>query len=111
MPSGIPHDRSAGSLDMPFRISRIPLVGEDQVLSPGGVDITLRRYQPVVWVRLVPWVGQADPEPVTFPAVVDTGNNHSFLIPGPFFRVWANTDYRTLRAGQPVLVNGLPIRC
>jgi hypothetical protein len=96
---------------MPFRITRVPLVAAEHVVSPGGVDVTLRPDQAVVWVRLVPWGGRSDPQSVTFPAVVDTGNNHIFLIPGPFFRVWARTDYRTVEPGRQVLVNGLPLRC
>ena len=96
---------------MPFRIARVPLVATEHVVSPGGVGVTLRTHQPVVWVRLVPWVGPPDPGSVAFPAVVDTGNNHTFLIPGPFFRAWTNTDYRTLPTGRQLRVNGLPLQC
>jgi hypothetical protein len=95
---------------MPFRIARVPLVGADRVVSPGGVDVALRAYQAVVWVRLVTWVGPSLPDAVPFPAVVDTGNNNSFLIPGPFFRAWARVDYRDLRPGRSVRVNGLPLK-
>src|SRR4051812_7596187 len=96
---------------MPFRIARVPLVATEHVVSPGGMAITLRPYQPVVWVRLVPWGTLPDPQTIAFPAVVDTGNNHSFLIPGPFLRSWTDTDYRTLEPGRRVEVNGVPLRC
>src|SRR5438552_13015046 len=96
---------------MPFRIARVPLVAADHVVSPGGVDVTLRAFQPVVWVRLVPWVGQPAPDAVAFPAVIDTGNNHFFLIPGPFFRAWTRVDTRDLTPGHRLFVNGFPIHC
>jgi hypothetical protein len=96
---------------MSFRIAQVPLVAKEHVVSPAGIDITLRLFQPVVWVRLVPWVGRAEAEGVFFPAVVDTGNNHSFLIPGPYFRAWTKSDNRSLPKGREVLVNGLPLHC
>jgi hypothetical protein len=95
---------------MGFRIAHIPLVAVEQILSVGGIDITLRAYQPVVWVRLVPWAGLSTPDAVPFPAVIDTGNNNSFLIPAPFFRAWSRTDPDLSFPGRPALVNGIPLR-
>lgn len=95
---------------MPFRIAPVSLVATEHVVSVGGVDITLRPYQAVVWVRLVPWAGETASDTLAFPAVVDTGNNDTFLIPGPFFRAWAKVDYRDLPPGRPVLVNGLALK-
>src|SRR4051812_2422568 len=94
---------------MPFRIARVPLVAAEHVISPGGVDVTLRAYQPIVWVRLVSWAAASRPEAVVFPAVVDTGNNEAFLIPAPLFRAWARVDDRELPTVRPVLVNGHPL--
>lgn len=96
---------------MPFRLTGLPLPREDRVVAPAGVPITLRVYQPVVWVRLVPWVGPADPEAVTFPAVVDTGNNHSFLIPASLFRAWVRLDRTVLRTQNRVRVLDVEMLC
>lgn len=96
---------------MPFRLTRIPLVGAEHVVSPGGVTITLRMYQPVIWVRLVPWAGRTDPEAVTFPAVVDTGNNHSFLIPATLFRAWVRLDPAALVTKHRVRVQTAELSC
>ena len=96
---------------MGFRLARVPLVEFDHTLTIGGTDITLRTNQPVVWVRLVPWAGSTT-EAVAFPAVVDTGNNHSFLIPGPLFRVWAGQDLDSLTPTRTLsTVNGHAVSC
>jgi hypothetical protein len=96
---------------MPFRLTRIPLVPAEQTLTPGGVRITLRLYQPVIWIRLVPWVGSAHPEAMTFPAVLDTGNNHSFLMPATLFAGWTRLDPSALKTRHTVRANGVELSC
>ncbi len=96
---------------MPFRLTRVPLVGEEHDVAPGGVAITLRVYQPVIWVRLVPWVGSVHPEAVTFPAVLDTGNNHSFLIPTTLFQSWTRLDPAAFVTKHTVRVHGHVLSC
>lgn len=96
---------------MAFRLDRIPLIGADREISLGGVSVMLRLYQPVVWVRLVPWVGPRHSEAVTFPAVIDTGNNHSFLIPASLFEAWVRLDPETLMTRHKVRVNDRELSC
>src|SRR5437762_2431847 len=96
---------------MPFRLTRVPLVRKEQIVSLSDVPITLRTYQPVVWVRLVPWAGSVHPDAITFPAVVDTGNNHSFLIAASLFRAWVRLDPSTLRTKHKLLVNAIELAC
>lgn len=92
---------------MPFLLTRVPLVAAERIVAPAGTLVTLRAYQPVVWVRLAPWSGEPHPEAVTFPAVLDTGNNHTFLIPAPLFRAWARVEPNDLRPLRMVEVNGV----
>lgn len=94
---------------MAFRLARVPLVEFEHTLTVGGEDVILRAYQPVVWVRLVPW-GAAAAGAVAFPAVVDTGNNHSFLIPARLFRAWTGAD-PDLAAARRLIANGHPVAC
>lgn len=96
---------------MPFRLTGLSLPRDDRVVAPGGVPLTLRVYQPVVWVRLAPRVGPPDPAAVTFPAVVDTGNNHSFLIPSSLFRAWVRLDPAELVTVHRVRAVDVELRC
>lgn len=96
---------------MPFRLTRVPLVEEEHTVTLGGVAISLRIYQPVIWVRLVPWVGSPHSEAVTFPAVMDTGNNHSFLIPASLFRAWTRLDPASFVTKHTVRVHGHELPC
>ena len=96
---------------MPFRLTHIPLVDDERTVSPGGVTLTLRICQPVVWVRLAPWVGVSHPDAVSFPAILDTGNNHSFLIPETLFRAWTHLDPATVVTKHKVRVHGTELSC
>jgi hypothetical protein len=95
---------------MAFRIAHVPLNAAEQVYSPGGVPIVFRAYQPVAWVRLVPWVREPPARAVIFPAVIDTGNNHFFMIPGVLFREWAGVDYDDSPRGRTIIVSGIPLK-
>jgi hypothetical protein len=96
---------------MPFHLARVPLVEKERVVVLDGIEVTLRIYQPVVWVRLVPWVGATHPEAITFPAVLDTGNNHSFLIPATLFRAWTRLDPASFVTKHTVRVLGHELSC
>jgi hypothetical protein len=95
---------------MGFRIARIPLSACEQTSTPGDVPITFRAYQPVVWVKLVPWLGEPSPKAVVFPAVIDTGNNHFFMIPGSLFRAWSGIGFEQCTRGRTLIVNGFPLK-
>jgi hypothetical protein len=98
---------------MPFVLTRVPLNAAERTAAPGGVPITLRPYQPVVWVRLVGW----EPDPaaegraVAFPAVLDTGNNGTVLIAETVFRAATGTDPADSPRYHTSVVNGVPLRC
>jgi hypothetical protein len=96
---------------MPFSL-RVPFSTAERTVAPAGVAVTLRAYQPVVWVRLTPWEPSDTPlAAISFPTVVDTGNNHSFLVPGSLFRAWTGLDVRNLEAPHRVLANGILVGC
>jgi hypothetical protein len=96
---------------MPFLLTRVPLVAAERIIASAGVPVTLRVNQPVVWVRLAAWDGSPVPTPVAFPAVLDTGNNYSFLIPATLFQAWTGLDLDRLTPLRTMEANGLPVGC
>jgi hypothetical protein len=96
---------------MPFVLVRVPLIDFEQTVVAGGVPIALRPFQPVVWVSLVPWEPDPTWRQVSFPAVLDTGNNGTVLIPERVFRA-VTGRYSWMYSGyHSGLVNRLPLRC
>ncbi|MBA4067409.1 MAG: hypothetical protein C0501_27605 [Isosphaera sp.] len=98
---------------MPFVISRVPLNPTERTVAPGGVIVTLRRLQPVVWVRLASWRPDEVPDlrAVAFPAVLDTGNNGTVLVAETIFRAVTGASPATLRGRHSAAVNGIVLRC
>lgn len=96
---------------MPFLLTRVPLVAADRTVAPAGIPVVLRVNQPVVWVRRVAWDRRPIPKATPFPAVVDTGNNYSFLIPAPFFRGWTGLQLTDLARHRTVEANGHLVGC
>jgi hypothetical protein len=95
---------------MAFRIARVPLHVTEQVLSSGDAHVAFRAYQPIVWVRLVPWGREPPERAVAFPTVIDSGNNHFFLIPATLFRAWAGVEFEESSRGRTLIVNGFPLK-
>jgi hypothetical protein len=95
---------------MAFQL-RFSLAQTDRTVAPGGVAMLLRGYQPAVWVKLVQWERPQEELGIAFPAVLDTGNNHSFLIPGSLFQAWMQIEPEQLDHFRTVLVNGVLLRC
>jgi hypothetical protein len=95
---------------MAFQL-RVSLAQTERTVTPGGVPILLRRYQPAVWVKLVQWEKPEQDLGIAFPAVLDSGNNHSFLIPGSLFQAWMQIELEQLDHFRTVLVNGILLRC
>ena len=96
---------------MPNLLHRVPLMTTERTVRPGGVPVVLRGYQPVAWVRLVPWGGRPGPRAVPFPAVLDTGHNHSFLIPSSLFEAWTGESPDGLITYRVVPANGVSVGC
>ncbi|MCI0704056.1 MAG: hypothetical protein L0241_23605 [Planctomycetia bacterium] len=96
---------------MPFVLTRVSLVDRERTVAPGGVPVTLRTNQPIVWVRLSAWTPTPSLVPVTFPAVLDTGNNYSFLISAAEFRVWTGLDSEQLTPLRMMEANGVLVGC
>lgn len=96
---------------MPFVLSRVPLTAAERTTAPGGVPITLRPYQPVVWVRLITWKSDEPPTGVIFPSVLDTGNNGTVLMPESVFRAVSGINHDDLIGHHTALVNGVLLRC
>ena len=96
---------------MPFVLRRVPLVAAERSVAAGGVPITLRPLQPVAWARLVPWgVGEPAADGA-FPAVIDTGNNGTVLIPESIFHAVTGLNPGALIGHHTTPVNGVPLRC
>lgn len=95
---------------MPFILSRVPLVATERTVAPGGVAVTLRPFQPVVWVRLVAWEPDeiSEPRTVGFPAVLDTGNNGT---PETIFRAVTGVLPQSLKGRHTAPVNSFLLRC
>jgi hypothetical protein len=90
---------------------RLPLPTEERIVFLGGSPITLREYHPVVWIKLAPWNTPSLTAGIAFPVVVDSGNNHSFLIPETLFRAWTGLDLPTLKVHRRILANGALVGC
>jgi hypothetical protein len=97
---------------MPFALTRVPLTTAERTVALGGVAITLREFQPIVWVRLIAWLPSeaSASQAVAFPAVLDTGNNGTALIPETVFRAVTGASLLSLKGRHTAFVNGVILR-
>jgi hypothetical protein len=98
---------------MPFTLSRVPLNGADRTVLLRGESVILRPLQPVIWIRLAAWelAEAAKTQPITFPVVVDTGNNGTLLIPESVFRAAVGVSPAALKGRATAPVNGILLAC
>jgi hypothetical protein len=96
---------------MPFLLTRVPLIAVERVVAHADVPVTLRVNQPVVWIRLAAWNQRPLLAAVAFPAIIDSGNNDSFLIPGSLFRGWTGLTLDAMHPLRTIEVNGLTLGC
>jgi hypothetical protein len=82
---------------MPILIDRVSIPEVTSELEFRGQRIRLRRDQIVVWVTVTKAVTDAsDPRLVPFPAILDTGHNHTFSIRERQLVDWAGLDPENL---------------
>lgn len=91
---------------MPFLMTRVPLQPAERVVDVGRLGVRFLPFQPVVWVRLVPWVGPPSAGSVPFPVVIDTGNNDVALVSESRLRAWAGADPAPQMLRHQRIVNG-----
>ncbi len=87
---------------MTLILRRLPFPEEDTWAEVMGEWISIRAYQPIVWVSFSRREEVELPsEAARFPAVLDTGNNHNFSIREEHLARWAGFQVTALpRIGQ-----------
>lgn len=84
-------------------ISRVPVQFR-------GASIEVRHPQIIVWVSVgLREPSGWDPRLPRFPAILDTGNSHNFLIRESHLAAWAGIDHRALDEFGRVDVSGQPV--
>lgn len=96
---------------MPILLHRVPLVGDLQAVTVGGIPLTFKRYQPVAWARLVPWGSTVHPDAVPFPVVIDSGLNDAFLIRASQVRAWSKLEPEDYVGQHAVRSRGVAVKC
>src|SRR5262245_2657195 len=71
-------------------IRQLPFFETPISVTVGGVAVPIKPYQVVLWVSIAP-MGRRhlDPGVLRFPAVLDTGFNHSFILQQQHLVQWA----------------------
>jgi hypothetical protein len=96
---------------MPTVIRKLPFVDKDRELLLRGSSFSLRKDQIIVWLSVLQTGVQFDrtsPVP-SFPAILDTGHNHNFLIQKQHLELWANTSTEMLTPAGALYVNNKPV--
>lgn len=70
-------------------IDRLPIYGEDTIVTVQGEPIQIWRNQIVVWLSIL---GPAHP----FPAILDTGHSHNLSISQRHFDRWCGAELRPI---------------
>jgi hypothetical protein len=78
---------------MPILIDRVPVPEATSEIAYRGQRVRVRGDQIIVWVTLTkPLTGAHDPRVVPFPAILDTGHNHTFSIQERHLIDWAGLN-------------------
>jgi hypothetical protein len=98
-------------LAMPTVIRRLPFVDKDRELLLRGSSFSLRRDQTIVWLSVLQTGVQFDRNSTVprFPAILDTGHNHNFIIQKRHLELWANTSTEMLTPAGALYVNNKPV--
>jgi hypothetical protein len=76
--------------DLPFHSSA------SSVTLAEGESVTVANHQIILWVSVSPvGLDEHPPEARPFPAVLDTGFNHGFLLQERHFQAWSGYDLRS----------------
>jgi hypothetical protein len=96
---------------MPTIIRRLPFVEKDRELSFAGLSCVVRHNQIVVWLSVLQTGLSFDTSspPPLFPAILDTGHNHNFIIQDVQLASWANYSKELLPYAGTVYVNREPV--
>jgi hypothetical protein len=78
-------------------LRNLPFYGQSSTVRVGYETVRVKAHQIIVWVSLTP-ASSPPPEPgcPRFPAILDTGNTHTFSIRESHLRRWAGIDPRFL---------------
>ncbi len=95
---------------MPAILRNLPFYDHPTTAQVGGRSIAVKRDQIIVWVSLSETgLRQFDPRTPRFPAILDTGCNHSFVIGERHLIDWAGIHPGFLRRLGPTRLHGKPV--
>jgi len=78
-------------------VGKLPFFNTRTNVIVRGQEVPIKADQIVVWMSLSEGGrGSLDPEPLRFPAIVDTGHTHNFSIQEQQLAEWAGLDSRLL---------------
>lgn len=79
-------------------LDRLPIPAEDTLAWMGAEDVRLKKHEIIVWVSLTiesasPWTSTTP----RFPAIIDTGHTHTFVVNHQHLRRWCGIRSDMLR--------------
>jgi hypothetical protein len=94
---------------MEYIVRKLPYCGVDRWVDvPDGSRFLIKADQVVVWVSLAQIAScPLRTGPRRFPALLDTGHGHNFLIKEEHVRAWAGLDPGTLDKLGELMINGI----
>jgi hypothetical protein len=91
-------------------LRHLPFYDHPTTAQVSGCSIVVKRDQIIVWVSLSEMGSrQLDPRTRSFPAILDTGCNHSFVIGERHLMDWADIQPGFLRRLGPTRLHGKPV--
>ena len=93
-------------------LQALPYFDRETEIEIRNAKVPVRAHQIVVWVAIAP-VGVDDPSTAVlrFPAILDTGHNHNFVITPQQLKDWAGIEWQSLplEAGIEKKYNDIPV--
>jgi hypothetical protein len=98
---------TGGTPPVPTIIRNTPFFDGWTELTVRGQHVPIKPYQIIVWVS-ISQIGRRELDPITprFPAVLDTGFNHSFVIHRQQLAQWAGLQPQQFQVLGPITVYG-----
>ena len=95
---------------MPVILRNSPFYDHPTTAEFSGRSVAVKRDQIIVWVSVSETgLRQLDPRTPRFPAILDTGCNHSFVIGERQLIEWAGIHRGLLRGLGPTRLHGQPV--
>ena len=92
---------------MPRLLDHSPFAGDATEVIVRDVRVRVRAHQIILWVTLTRSpVGEPNPTAIPFPAILDTGHNHSFSIHERHLAQWAGFRPENLGLSRPIRERG-----